>query len=41
MSQRSVFRYFATKEEIVDGKLDLGADDMLDILRPRPADEPA
>ena len=41
MSQRSVFRYFATKEEIVVGKLDLGAEDMLDVLRTRPADEPA
>lgn len=41
MSQRSVFRYFATKEEIVVGKLNLGANDMLDILRARPAGEPA
>jgi AcrR family transcriptional regulator len=41
MSPRSVFRYFATKEEILVGKLDLGADDMLDILRARPAGEPA
>jgi AcrR family transcriptional regulator len=41
MSQRSVFRYFATKEEIVVGKLDLSADDMLAILRARPAGEPA
>src|SRR4051812_16462686 len=40
MSQRSVFRYFATKEEIVVGKIDLGADVMLDTLRARPADEP-
>ncbi len=40
MSQRSVFRYFASKEDIVVGKLDLGADDMLDILRARPAGEP-
>ncbi|MFV2083467.1 TetR/AcrR family transcriptional regulator [Micromonospora sp. LOL_021] len=40
MSQRSVFRYFATKEDIVVGKFDLGADDMLDNLRERPADEP-
>lgn len=40
MSQRSVFRYFATKEDIVVGKFDLGADEMLDNLRERPADEP-
>ncbi|MFV2124235.1 TetR/AcrR family transcriptional regulator [Micromonospora sp. LOL_013] len=40
MSQRSVFRYFATKEDIVVGKFDLGADDMLDNLRERPAGEP-
>ncbi|ROO52045.1 TetR family transcriptional regulator [Micromonospora sp. Llam0] len=40
MSQRSVFRYFPTKEDIVVGKFDLGADGMLDNLRERPADEP-
>lgn len=40
MSQRSVFRYFGTKEEIVVGKFDLGANDMLDVLRARPLDEP-
>ncbi|MFY1653954.1 TetR/AcrR family transcriptional regulator [Solwaraspora sp. WMMB762] len=40
MSQRSVFRYFPTKEDIVVGKFDLGADDMLANLRERPADEP-
>ncbi|MDO8188458.1 TetR family transcriptional regulator [Conexibacter sp. JD483] len=40
MSQRSVFRYFATKEEIVVGKLDLSAEEMLDRLRARPGDEP-
>ncbi|BCB78085.1 TetR family transcriptional regulator [Phytohabitans flavus] len=40
MSQRSVFRYFATKEEIVVGKLDLAADQMLDTLRTRPPGEP-
>lgn len=39
MSQRSVFRYFATKEEIVLGKFDLVVDDMLDALRARPGDE--
>jgi len=41
MSQRSVFRYFATKEEIVLGKFDFVVGDMLDALRARPADEPA
>ena len=40
MSPRSVFRYFATKEEIVVGKLKIGAEEMLDILRARPSDEP-
>ncbi|MFJ6726227.1 TetR family transcriptional regulator [Streptomyces sp. NPDC091281] len=40
MSQRSVFRYFATKEHIVLGKFDLVVDDLLDALRARPADEP-
>lgn len=40
MSQRSVFRYFATKEEIVLGKFDLVADDMLAALHARPAGEP-
>ncbi|MET0422261.1 MAG: TetR/AcrR family transcriptional regulator [Actinoplanes sp.] len=40
MSQRSVFRYFATKEEIVVGKLDLATEYMTDELRRRPAGEP-
>jgi AcrR family transcriptional regulator len=40
MSQRSVFRYFATKEEIVLGKFDLVVDDMLAALHARPAGEP-
>ncbi|WP_432828430.1 TetR/AcrR family transcriptional regulator [Dactylosporangium sp. CA-092794] len=40
MSQRSVFRYFATKEELVLGKFDVVADDMLDVLGARPAGEP-
>ncbi|AXK35632.1 TetR family transcriptional regulator [Streptomyces armeniacus] len=39
MSQRSVFRYFATKEEIVLGRFDLVVDDMLDALRQRPPGE--
>ena len=41
MSQRSVFRYFATKEEIVVGKFDFVADEMLKVLRARPTDEQA
>jgi AcrR family transcriptional regulator len=40
MSQRSVFRYFATKEEIVVGKFDLGGELMLESLRSRPPEEP-
>ncbi|MEU4237513.1 TetR family transcriptional regulator [Actinoplanes sp. NPDC026619] len=40
MSQRSVFRYFATKEEIVVGKLDLATDQMVGTLRARPPGEP-
>ncbi|GGP44703.1 TetR family transcriptional regulator [Saccharothrix coeruleofusca] len=40
MSQRSVFRYFSSKEEIVLGKFDLVVDDMLTALRARPLDEP-
>ncbi len=40
MSRRSVFRYFATKEEIVVGKLNLGTEEMLATLRERPLDEP-
>ncbi|MGW2956370.1 TetR family transcriptional regulator [Streptomyces eurythermus] len=40
MSQRSVFRYFATKEEIVLGHFGLIVDDMLAALRARPAGEP-
>jgi AcrR family transcriptional regulator len=40
MSQRSVFRYFATKEDIIVGKLDLAGDEMAINLRARPAGEP-
>jgi len=40
MSQRSVFRYFATKEDIVAGKFARGSDEILEILRARPTDEP-
>ncbi|MCA2217140.1 TetR/AcrR family transcriptional regulator [Jidongwangia harbinensis] len=40
MSQRSVFRYFATKEDIVVGKMDATVPVMLQTLRSRPAEEP-
>ncbi|MFI5952168.1 TetR family transcriptional regulator [Cryptosporangium sp. NPDC051539] len=40
MSQRSVFRYFASKEAIVLGKFDLVAEQMIGVLRARPAGEP-
>lgn len=39
ISQRSVFRYFQTKEEIVVGKFDSVAEEMLEVLRARPAGE--
>lgn len=41
MSQRSIFRYFPTKKDIVVGKFGRGADDMLSALHARPLDEPA
>jgi len=40
MSARSVFRYFPTKEDLVVGKFDLIAEDVLAALRERPAGEP-
>lgn len=40
LSPRSVFRYFPTKEDLVVGKFDLVADDMVEVVRARPADEP-
>ncbi|WP_432135255.1 MULTISPECIES: TetR/AcrR family transcriptional regulator [unclassified Streptomyces] len=40
MSKRSVFRYFPTKEDLVIGKVDYLADEMLQGLRARPAGEP-
>jgi AcrR family transcriptional regulator len=40
VSQRSVFRYFPTKEEIVVGKFDFVAEQMPGVLRARPAGEP-
>ncbi|MDR7301611.1 TetR family transcriptional regulator [Haloactinomyces albus] len=39
ISQRSVLRYFPSKDEIVLGKFDLVVNDMLAALRARPADE--
>ncbi|MGO2111045.1 MAG: TetR/AcrR family transcriptional regulator [Pseudoclavibacter sp.] len=41
MSQRSVFRYFPTKEDIVVGKFAAGAEHMIEILGARPAEEDA
>lgn len=41
ISQRSVFRYFPTKQDIVVGKFGRGVDDMMTALEARPADEPA
>ncbi|MBM2621550.1 TetR family transcriptional regulator [Actinoplanes sp. LDG1-06] len=40
MSKRSVFRYFATKEDIVVGKFEVRSGRMLEILRARPLGEP-
>jgi AcrR family transcriptional regulator len=40
MSARSVFRYFPTKEDLIVGKFDLVAEEMLQALRSRPAGEP-
>ncbi|MGN6761474.1 MAG: TetR/AcrR family transcriptional regulator [Leifsonia sp.] len=40
MSRRSVFRYFATKEDLVLGKLGFLAEELLEAFRTRPADEP-
>lgn len=40
MSRRSVFRYFATKEDLVLGKLSFLAEDLVEGFRARPADEP-
>jgi AcrR family transcriptional regulator len=40
MSRRSVFRYFPTKEDIVVGKFDFVAEEMLSALRGRPPEEP-
>lgn len=40
MSQRSFFRYFPTKEDIILSKIDMMESDMLDRLRNGPAEEP-
>ncbi|MBA8807680.1 TetR/AcrR family transcriptional regulator [Promicromonospora sukumoe] len=40
ISQRSVFRYFPTKEDLVVGKFDLVAEGMITVLHDRPIDEP-
>ena len=40
MSQRSVFRYFATKEDMVVGELIEEGHRAADALRARPSDEP-
>ena len=39
MSARSVFRYFPTKEDLIVGKFDLVAEEMLRTLRERPVEE--
>jgi AcrR family transcriptional regulator len=41
MSPRSVFRYFATKEEILVGELSPAGEAMVDIVSARPPAEPA
>ena len=40
MSRRTVYRYFSTREDVVLGKFDVVADEVLDALRRRPVDEP-
>ncbi|GAS96633.1 TetR family transcriptional regulator [Mycolicibacterium canariasense] len=40
MSSRSVFRYFATKEDLLIGKFDNAADALLTALQQRPTGEP-
>lgn len=40
MSRRSFFRYFASKDDLVLGKYDAMADQFVEALRARPADEP-
>jgi AcrR family transcriptional regulator len=40
MSRRTLYRYFSTREDVVLGKLDVVADEVLAALRGRPAAEP-
>jgi len=40
LSPRSLFRYFPTKEDIVLGKFEFVAEEMIEVLRARPLDEP-
>jgi AcrR family transcriptional regulator len=40
MSRRTLYRYFSTREDVVLGKLDVVADEVLAALRERPAGEP-
>lgn len=40
MSRRTLYRYFSTREDVVVGKLDVVADEVLAALRERPAGEP-
>jgi AcrR family transcriptional regulator len=40
MSRRSFFRYFASKDDLVLGKYDAMADQLVEALDARPADEP-
>lgn len=41
MSRRTFFRYFASKEDVMTGRFELVADDLVIALRDRPANEPA
>jgi AcrR family transcriptional regulator len=40
MSRRTLYRYFSTREDVVLGKFDVVADEVLDALRARPVGEP-
>lgn len=40
MSRRTVYRYFSTREDVVLGKFDVVAGEVLEALRRRPVDEP-
>jgi AcrR family transcriptional regulator len=40
MSKRSVFRYFATKEDVICGRYELVGERLAEALRARPLDEP-